>query len=148
MSNVTRYDPFQEIARFDPFHETQGFFNIPGLRKLVRDLPAEPTIKLDVAEDDKGYNVKADIPGVKKEDIDVQVEGARVSISAEIKREKEEKKGEAVVHSERFHGKQYRSFTLGQDIDPAGVQAKFQDGVLSLTLPKAGNGAKKKIAVQ
>jgi HSP20 family protein len=148
MSNVTRYDPFQEFSRLGPFHEADGFFNLPWLRKMVRDLPAEPTIKLDVAEDEKAYTVKAEMPGVKKEDIDVQVEGARVSLAAEVKREKEQKKGETVVHTERYVGKQYRSFMLGQDIDPAGVQARFEDGVLSLTLPKAGNGSKKKIAVQ
>lgn len=149
MSNITRYDPFQDFPRIaGPFHEADGFFNIPWLRKMVRDIPAEPAIKLDVAEDDKAYTVKAEMPGVKKEDIDVQVDGPRVSLSTEVKREKEEKKGETVVHSERYYGKQFRSFTLGADIDPAGVQAKFEDGVLSLTLPKAGNGTKKKIAIQ
>ena len=147
MSNLTRYDPFQEFSRLSPFHETEGFFNLPWMRKMVRDLPAEPTIRLDVAEDEKAYNVKADIPGVAKDDIEVQVDGPRVSISAEVKREKEEKKGETVVHSERYHGRQFRSFTLGQDIDPAKVQAKFQDGVLTLTLPKAGNGAARRIPV-
>lgn len=150
MSNLTRYDPFQDFPRIaNPFHETEGFFNIPWMRKMVRDMPAaEPSIRLDVAEDDKAYTVKAEMPGVRKEDIDVQVDGARVSLSAEVRREKEEKKGETVVHSERYHGKQFRSFTLGQDIDPAGVQAKFDNGVLSLTLPKAGNGSRKKITVQ
>ena len=148
MSNLTRYDPFQEFGRLAPFHETDGFFNLPWLRKMVRDLPAEPTIKLDVAEDEKAYTVKAEMPGVKKEDIDVQVDGPRVSLTAEVKRAKEERKDEAFVHRERYYGKQFRSFTLGQDIDPAAVQAKFEDGVLSLTLPKAGNGSKKKIAIQ
>ena len=149
MSNITRYDPFQDFPRIaSPFHETEGFFNIPWLRKMVRDIPAEPTIRIDVAEDDKAYTVKAEMPGAKKEDIDVQVEGPRVSLSAEVKREKEEKKGETVVHSERYYGRQFRSFTLGQDIDPAGVEAKFENGVLSLTLPKAGNGSRRKIAVQ
>jgi HSP20 family protein len=148
MSNLTRYDPFQEFGRLAPFHETDGFFNLPWLRKMVRDLPAEPTIKLDVAEDEKAYTVKAEMPGVKKEDIDVQVDGPRVSLTAEVKRAKEERKDEAFVHRERYYGKQFRSFMLGQDIDPAAVQAKFEDGVLSLTLPKAGNGSKKKIAIQ
>ena len=150
MSQITRYDPFQDFPRLaSPFHETEGFFNIPWLRKMVRDgLPAEPAITLDVAEDEKAYTVKAEMPGVKKEDIDVQVEGARVSLSAEVKREKEERKGETVLHSERYYGRQYRSFTLAQDIDASGVQAKFEDGVLSLTLPKDANGAKRKIAVR
>jgi len=100
-----------------------------------------------VTEDEKGYRVKAEMPGVKKEDIEIQVDGNQVSLSAELKREKEEKKGETVVHSERYYGKQFRSFTLGQDIDRAKAEAKFTDGILELTLPKAANGKAEKISV-
>jgi len=143
MANITRFDPFKELARLDPF--TGGW---PLIRRWA-ETPAEPTIKLDVTEDDKAYFVKAEMPGVKKEDIDVQVEGDVVSLAAEVKREKEEKKGETVVHSERYYGRQYRSFSLGQSIDRAKAEAKFENGVLNLTLPKAvaGNGGEK-IAVQ
>ena len=144
MANITRFDPFKEIAAFDPFGE--GFPRFP--RWLRQAAAAEPTIKLDVSEDDNAYRVKAEMPGVKKEDIEVQVDGNQVSLSAEVKREKEEKKGENVVHSERFYGKQYRSFTLGQNIDRAKTQAKFADGVLELTLPKAQAAASDKITVQ
>ena len=143
MANITRYDPFKELAACDPFVE--GW---PRFARLFRDAPAEPTIKLEVTEDDKAFRVKAEMPGVKKEDIDVKVEGNQVSLSAEVKREKEEKKGETIVHSERYYGKQYRTFTLAQDIDRSKAEAKFTDGILELTLPKAATSPSEKIAVQ
>lgn len=141
MTNITRFDPFKELARLEPF--TNGW---PLLRRWA-ETSSEPTIKLDVTEDDKAYFVKAEMPGVRKEDIDVQVEGDTVSLTAEVKREKEEKKGETVLHTERYYGRQYRSFALGQSIDRGKAEAKFENGVLNLTLPKATAGAGEKIAV-
>jgi HSP20 family protein len=105
-------------------------------------------IKLDVKENDNAYTVHADIPGVKKEDIHVTVEGNMVSISAEKKTEKEEKEGEKVLRSERFIGKVSRSFSLGNDVDESKAQAKYNDGVLELTLPKKAASASKKVAIQ
>jgi HSP20 family protein len=140
MSNIIRNDPVQEFARaFEPFREFEVPFAWPRMRRWLTELPAEQTIKLDVTEDDKAYRVKAELPGVKKEDIAVEIDGNLVSLTAEVKREKEEKK-ENFVHSERYYGKQYRSFTVRQDIDRKAAAAKFSDGVLELTLPKA-NGA-------
>ncbi len=145
---ITRNDPFQELARFDPFREMESFFPLPRLRRWLAEVPSEPNIKLDVSEDDKAYHVKADLPGVKKEDIAIEIEGREVSLSAEVKREKEEKRGETVVHSERYYGKQYRSFTLGHDIDRDAAEASFADGVLELTLPKKnGNGGVKRVPI-
>ncbi len=143
MANITRFDPFKELARFEGF--TEGW---PRLRRLFGEEPIEPAIRLEVTEDDASYHVNAELPGVKKEDIDVQVDGNQVSLAAEVRREKEEKKGETVVHSERYYGKQYRSFTLGRDIDRAKVEAKFEDGVLKVTLPKAASPKGEKISVQ
>ncbi len=104
-------------------------------------------VKLDVSEDEKNYLVRADIPGVKKEDIKVDIDGNRVSISAEIKSFKEEKKDEKVIHSERYEGQVYRSFTLDGAIDEAKAQANYKDGVLELTLPKSSNGKTKRLAI-
>lgn len=141
MANLTRYDPFSELARFDPFGD--DFFKGFILRPVFRGLEAEPQIKVDVSEEDKAYVVKAEIPGVKKEDIQVSIDGNRVSISAEVKKEKEEKEGKRVVRSERYYGKVSRSFSLDQEVDQATAQAKYADGVLALTLPKkAGAGVK------
>lgn len=147
MANITRSDPFRGVARFEPFRELEGFPAWSRVRRLFDDLPDEPaTIRIDVTEDEKCYVVKAEIPGVKKEDISVEVEGNQVSIAAEVRRETEQKKGE-VVHSERYFGRQFRSFSLGRDIDRKKVQAKYAEGVLELTLPKNGAPVAEKIAI-
>jgi HSP20 family protein len=148
MANITRFDPFDELARFQPLADMDTFFRGFRLRPWLSDMDAEPRIKIDVAEDDKAYTVKADIPGVKKEDIHVSIDGSQVSIEAEVRKEKEEKKGEKVVRSERYFGKEYRSFSLGQDIESAKAEAKYHDGVLELKLPKTSNGHAKELKVQ
>ena len=137
MENVSVYGPFG-----------------PGLNRLfahlIRPFPEDRgaiEIKVDVTEDAEKYMVKADIPGVAKEDIKVDVDGNHVSISAEVKKEKEEKKGETVVYSERYEGKAYRGFTLDRDVDEGKALAKYADGVLELTLPKKANGSAKRLAV-
>ena len=148
MGNLIKTDPFQELMRFEPLRDFEGFTpSWPRLRKML-EMPVEPTIKLDVTEDDKAFHVKADLPGVKKEDISVEVEGNQVCVTAEVRRETEEKKGEKVVHSERYYGKQYRSFTLGNDIDRGKVEAKFSEGVLELTLPKISTKPASRIAIK
>ena len=149
MANITRFDPFRELARFDPFVDTEGWFNRFGLRPFLREgMEIEPQIKMDVKEADGKYLVTAEIPGVSKDDIHVTVEGNRVSISAEIKQEKEEKKGEKVIRCERSYGMASRSFNLADEIDQSQVQAKYNNGVLELTLPKKpGASQRKEIAI-
>lgn len=149
MTNLTRIDPFQELARPEVFRDLEGFFGWPtSLRRWVRDLPAEPAIKMDVAEDDKAYYVSAEMPGVKKEDIVVEIDGNQVTLAAEVKHEKEEKEGETVVHSERYFGKQTRSFTLGREVDRKKAEAYFKDGVLQLTLPKNGGTPSERLEIK
>jgi HSP20 family protein len=104
-------------------------------------------MKIDVTEDDKGFTLKADIPGVKKEDIQVDVDEDRISLRAEAKREEEEKKGEKVVYSERSYGMVSRSFSLPAAVDAKGAKAEYKDGVLSLVLPKKSNGSAKRITI-
>jgi HSP20 family protein len=148
MANITRFDPFEELARCQPLANLDDFFKGFRVRPWMSEGDFEPRIKVDVSEADAAYNVKAEIPGVKKEDIHVAIEGNQVSIEAELKKEKEEKKGEKVVRSERYYGKQSRSFTLGHDIDAGKAEAKYADGVLALTLPKKANGSTKELKVQ
>lgn len=148
MANITRNDPVMDLARaFEPFRDFEGPFAWPRFRHWLRELPGEPTIKLDVTEDDKAYHVRAELPGVKKDDIAVDIDGNQVSLTATVKREKDEKK-ENIVHSERFYGRQYRSFTLGQEIDSKAAQAKFADGVLDLTLPKSSTTSAQRVTIQ
>ena len=146
--NITKSGPFQDLTRFDPFREMEAFAPWPSLRRFFRELPPEPAIKLDVSEDDKAYHVKADLPGVKKEDIAVEIDGNQVSLTAEVRRETEAKKDEKTVHTERYYGKQFRSFTLGREIDRKKAEAKFADGVLQLTLPKNGSPAAERVTIQ
>jgi HSP20 family protein len=147
MANITRFDPFNEIARFDPFVDVNDFFKGFGMRPFMQEFKAEPQMKMDVSEAEGSYVIKAEIPGVNKNDIHISVDGNLVSISAEMKKEKEEKKGESVIRSERYFGKVSRSFTLANDIDADKVQAKYADGVLEVTMPKKSNGKKKAITV-
>jgi HSP20 family protein len=139
MANITRYSPFDDL--FNEF--TKGFW----VKPLAMPAGAELTIKVDVKEDDKSYTVRADIPGVKKEDIQVDVEGNMISLRAETKQEKEEKKGEKVIYSERSYGMVSRSFSLPAEVDSKGAKAEYKDGVLSLMLPKKGNGGGKRVTV-
>lgn len=145
MANLTRYDPFGDLTRFEPFRNFDDIFKGFMVRPVLQEL--EPEIKMDVAEDDKSYTVHAEIPGVKKDDIKVAVEGNQVSISAEVKKEKEEKEGKKVIRSERYYGKVYRSFTLAHDVDQDAVKAKYSDGMLELTLPKKPGTAGKEITI-
>jgi HSP20 family protein len=148
MSNITRYNPFNELARLDPFLDIDDVFNKLMVRPLFREgLEFEPQIKMDVKEVDGQYLIKAEIPGVKKDDIHVTVEGNRVSISAEVKKEKEEKEGERVIRSERSYGMASRSFSLADEVDQSKVQAKYTDGVLELTLPKKPGSSRKEISI-
>lgn len=139
MSNLTRYNPFEEL--FNEF--SKGFW----VKPLAFPGETELKMKLDVKEDEKGYTVQAEVPGVKKEDIQVDIDGNQVSVRAEMKKEKEEKKGEKTVYSERSYGMVSRSFTLPVEVDEKGAKAEYKDGVLNLVLPKKSNGAAKRIAV-
>lgn len=143
MTNLVRRDPFAVDDLFDDL--MKGFFVRP-LRYPGGEMPAQ--IKMDVKEDEKTYTVHAEIPGVNKEDIHVHVDGDTVSIAAEVRRESEQKEGEKMLHSERYYGKVYRSFTLGQDVDENGAKAKFDNGVLELTLPKKAVSASRRLAIE
>ena len=147
MANLARFDPFN-LTRADPFGDIDDLFKGFFVRPVLFEGQPQMQIKMDLKEDDNAYKVHADIPGVKKEDIHVSIDGNQVSISAEMKIEKEEKKGEKVLRSERYCGKVARSFTLAHDVDEAKAQAKYSDGVLELTLPKKAASSAKKLAIQ
>jgi len=148
MANLTRYDPFN-LSRFDPFTDLDDLFKGFFVRPLMGEGQQGPMqIRMDLKEDDNAYIVHADIPGVKKEDIQVSIDGNQVSISAETHSEKEQKEGEKVIRSERYVGKVARSFTLAHDVDDGKCEAKYHDGVLELTLPKKEVSAAKKLTIQ
>jgi len=136
---MTRYDPFETDSLDNLF---RGFFRPV---KLDRDMPQ---IRMDVKEDETGYAVHADIPGVNKEDIHITIDGNTVSISAETKKLTEQKDGEKVLRRERYVGRVGRSFALEHEVAEASASARYQDGVLELVLPKKAAAAAKRLAVQ
>ena len=142
MASIQRFDPFNELVD-DLF---KGFL----VRPVAYDGRAEPLprMKVDVAEKNGAYLVTAELAGVRKEDINVSIDGAQVTLEAEVKREKEAAKDERVLHAERVFGKVTRSFTLPQEVDEAKAEAKFRDGVLELTLPKRAAAQRKSITIQ
>ena len=133
-------DPF--AATFDDL--VRGFL----VRPTVRQQPAVRAIRFDVTEQGNAYVVTADLPGYKKEDVQVEIDGARVTISAEAKAQNETREGEKLVYSERYTGRAVRSFELGSDIDNAQAGAKFENGVLTLNLPKKSAESRKLLQIQ
>ncbi|MGE5526171.1 MAG: Hsp20/alpha crystallin family protein [Rhodospirillaceae bacterium] len=142
MANITRSYPFDEA--FDQL--LRGFFVRPVNFEGTTAAPAQ--FRVDVSEDDSAYTLRAEIPGVKKEDINISIDGEQVAISAEVKNEKDAREGERVLRSERYYGKVYRAFQLGQTIDENAATAKYTDGVLELKLPKKAATSAKRIEIQ
>ena len=130
MFSLTRFDPFYDLA--------EDVFRGVNVARM----------KVDVAEKNGAYTVTADLPGVKKEDIQITIDGPQVTLSAEVKREQEVARDERVLHTERVFGKLTRSFELPQELDEAKAEAKFKDGVLELMLPKKAAAARKQITIQ
>lgn len=139
MNNLTLYDPFAEPGIDELF---RGFF------RPVRAEKSPAAVKMDVTELENAYVVKAEIPGVTKEEIQVSIDGNQVTIGAEVKRETDAKNGERVLRSERYYGSVYRGFTLPVEVDEAASNAKYENGVLELTLVKKPANAGRKLTVQ
>lgn len=130
MANLTRFSPFGDLAGFEEL------FNRFPVSAMLNQRAEEPRLNIDVTETDTAYTVKAEVPGVRKEDVKVGIEGNTVSLRVEKTVENEQKQGETVLRRERYHGVQTRRFSLAHDIDVAQSTAKCVDGVLELVLPK------------
>ncbi len=139
MANLTR------LTRPSQFDEL--FSNVFWRPVGLLDTPQDISIKTDISEDDKSYTVKAEIPGVKKEDIEVKINGNQLYIGAEIKQDKVEKKDEKVVRSERYYGMTSRSFTFDSDVNANDAEAKYENGVLKLTIPKIAGSKTKQLKI-
>jgi len=136
MANIIQRSPiFGRLSRFDPFYDDDWLKNF-WTRNFPVEMITATQIKVDITEDDKNYKILAEIPGAKKEDVKVEVDGNRVVISAEVKEEKKEKENEKIICQERYQGSSYRSFILDSDVDESKSQAKYENGILELTLPK------------
>jgi HSP20 family protein len=142
MNHLTRYEPL--VGRLDNLFN--DFFRPAYVWEGSTASEPQP-IRLDVKETPEAYTVSAEIPGVKKDEIHVEVEGNEVTISAETKRE-ESKEGEKFLRVERYYGKTARRFALPQDLDDTRAQANFNNGVLELTLPKRATVSGRKLEVK
>ena len=141
MVNITRYSPLE-----DAFENVLRGVHV-WLPNPETRAPAPMQFRMDVTENDKEYQVLAELPGVKKEEISITISGNDVAVSAEVKHEKDVESGETVLRAERYYGKIQRAFALGQEVDEATAQARYNDGVLELTLPKKTAAAAKRLAV-
>ena len=132
---------------FDDFFKdfAPGFY----VRPLHGDgLPTPSQIKIDVKEDDAAYTVHAEVPGVPKEDINVSIDGNVVSLRAEVRQHDQKKDGEKLLRSERYYGAVARSFQLPVEVDAAQARARYDNGVLVLTLPKKQGNKTQRLAIE
>ncbi|HRO52487.1 MAG TPA: Hsp20/alpha crystallin family protein [Alicycliphilus sp.] len=119
------------------------------VRPLHGDALPEPSqIKIDVKEDDSAYTVHAEVPGVPKEDINVSIDGNVVSLRAEVRQHDQKKDGEKLLRSERYYGAVARSFQLPVEVDAAQARARYDNGVLVLTLPKKQGNKTQRLAIE
>ncbi|GGB98664.1 heat-shock protein [Marinobacterium zhoushanense] len=128
--NLTRFGSLFDDTFFD------DLFRPLAVRGSGEKVPA-----IDVHETDTEYKVSVDLPGVKKEDIQVSLENGILSVKAETRREEKEEKEGKLIRQERHIGQFLRQLSVGADVDPAAVKASFNDGVLALTLPKRAKEA-------
>lgn len=140
MSQLKRYDPFAIEPVGDIF---QGL-----LRSVRGSMDSALPFKVDVTESDKAYSVVAEIPGAKKEDIDVTVDRGTVMISAKVERTSEEKEGERIIRSERYSGTMQRMFTLDAAVDESKVDATYENGLLRVTVPKKDASPQQRITIR
>ncbi|TAK90420.1 MAG: Hsp20/alpha crystallin family protein [Burkholderiaceae bacterium] len=103
--------------------------------------------RMDVTEKPEAFEVKVDLPGVKKDDIQVDIQGNRVAISAQVQTSKEQK-DDRVLYSERYAASYARSFDLPQEVDETHADARYENGVLQLLLPKKATTANKRLAIK
>jgi HSP20 family protein len=106
------------------------------------------TPRLNVTESEKSFEIQAELPGVRKEDVKVAIENQRVTIEGECRHDDEKREGEHVVYAERSVRKYVRAFSLPSDVDESAAQARLENGVLNLTLPKKQGAAATRLKIQ
>jgi len=147
MTALLRWDPFRELEEMSD--RLNRMFARPATRTNGKEtiVVADWTPTVDISETDGEYQIKAEIPDVKKEDVKVTLEDGVLTIQGERKQEKEEK-GKKYHRVERSYGSFVRSFSLPDLIDEEKVKAEFKDGVLNLHLPKSEKAKPKAIEVK
>ena len=134
----------RDMFAMDPFEGAFRNFMRPWKDELMADAPE---IRVDLSEADGNYTLRAEVPGARKEDINVRIDGNQVSITSEVKKESEEKKDGRVLRSERRYGFSSRTLWLDTPVDDSKAVAKYKDGVLELTLPKKTATSAKQLTI-
>ena len=149
MNIVSRY-PIRNPARTRAsFFNDDIFNNLFKPSQLIEEAQStDLTPSIDIREREHDYLVSADMPGVKKDNIDVQIENGVLTVTGEVERNNEEKEGERLLRQERYYGRYVRSLRLGKQINSDKIEASLKDGVLELTLPKAEEIKPKKVAIK
>ncbi|ADJ63891.1 Hsp20/alpha crystallin family protein [Herbaspirillum seropedicae] len=140
--------PLSDVARFDPIGSFEDLLREIRQAPLGRWMEARQTMKMDVSENESSYTVKAELPGMKKENIKVDVDGNKVSIAAEASENQEEKNGDTWIRCERSSERLHRVFSLAHEVDGEKSVARYEDGVLTLVLPKKNGKQSRQINVQ
>lgn len=140
MNTANRLDPFNNLVE-DLF---KGFV----VKPMYEPRGSAQRMKVDVVEKNGAYVVAAELPGVKREDIQIAIDGAQVTLSAEVKRDVQPTREQRVLHLERQFGTMSRTFSLPQEFDEARAEAKLRDGVLELVLPKKQAAQRQNIPIQ
>ena len=149
-----RDQPQVVVHSLDPLENMTAFLQGVLARQQAKSQEAIPPIKIDVWEDSRSYIVKAEIPGVQKENIRVAIEGNQVSIATDLNAQaskgavESKTAGLTLLHSERYHGAQSRTFALAYEVDEKESQAKYENGILTLTLPKKSGARVKQLSIQ
>ncbi len=146
MTMLTRAMPFGEMLRFEPFHDWLDWARVLssgvyGMNTLT------PYLRLDVVDKDDAFEIKADLPGVKRDDLKIHINGRDVDIAAEMSGESKEEHDGKLLQSERVYGRFHRRLTLGEELDADRAKAAYEDGVLTITLPKNRNAKRKLLKV-
>lgn len=146
MAHLSRQAPYGMNDPFESGDPLDTLFR--GFFRPVQADKALPPLRMDVTEANEAYRVHVDMPGVNKDEIQVSIDGNTVSISAEVKRQAEQKDGENVLRRERYAGRVSRSFALEHELDDEQASARYQDGVLELVLPKKAAAAARRLTIQ
>lgn len=147
MNSITRWNPFREMAAMQSAMDRMFEDAWRGSWPTLSSLSGFETPALDIHETDSAYTVAVPLPGVNPEAISVKMENGVLTISGELPQPKVDENTKVVVQ-ERFYGKFSRSVTLPQHVDADKVDATYDNGVLTLTLPKLPEAQPKQIAVK
>ncbi len=148
--HMTRSNPRSDMVRSGAFPDIGNigsFLRDFSLAPVLRELEQAPRMKVDIEENDQAYILKADVPGAEREDLTVTITGNSVSILADVEQDRTDQQGN-MLRSERIYGEEFRTFTLPQEIDESKAEAKLENGVLVLTLPKKTSATKLDIRQQ